>query len=151
MDTSRAGELEEITSDTVVSIYNRRFDGYVRVHPDGYVELTSPAGTVIARFKELEKADWLRESYIRMLVESGMQGRKLHEALAAIERVDRRLQHSDRSEARARLYERSQQRFREWCARQGIDHEELTDEQVMQIVGQGVEAVRSETRAASNE
>jgi len=144
-------ELIAIQPDIVVSIYNDRFNGYVRVHPDGYVELTSPAGTVVARFKELEKADWLRESYIRMLIGSGMQGQELTETLAAIERVDLRLQQSDRTEARARLYERSQQQFREWCARQGINYDELTDEKVMQIVSKGVEAVRSEARAAGDE
>lgn len=151
MNTSHAGDLKEIASDAVVSIYNKRFDGYVRVHPAGYVELTSPAGTVIARFKELEKVDWLRESYIRMLVESGIKGRELQEALAAIEHVDLRLQQSDRTAARAHLYERSQQQFREWCATQGVDYDELTDEQVMQIVSQGVEVVRSGARAASDE
>lgn len=151
MDTSHARELKEVTSDAVVSIYNKRFDGYVRVHPDGYVELASPAGTVIVRFKELEKADWLRESYIRMLVESGIQGRELQAALAAIERVDVRLQQSDRTEARERLYERSQQQFRQWCAAQGIDYNELTDEQVMHVVSEGIEVVRSKAGAASDE
>jgi len=79
--------LRECLAPTTVSVYNRRFDGYVRIHPDGYVELTSPAGTVIARFKELEKVDWLRESYIRMLLESGMHGHELQEALAASKEV----------------------------------------------------------------
>jgi len=144
-------ELRDIKPDVIVSIYNDRFNGYVRVHPDGYVELTSPAGTVVARFKELEKADWLRESYIRMLVASGMQGQELRETLVAIERVDRRLQQSDRTEARARLYERSQEQFHEWCARQGIDYDELTDEKVKQIVTKGVETVRSGARVAGNE
>ena len=151
MNTNLGRELQDVTADTVVSVYNRRFDGYVRVHPDGYVELTSPAGTVIARFKELEKVDWLRESYIRMLVESGIHGHELQEALAAIERVDARMQQGKDTESRARLYERSQQLFREWCARQGISQDELTEEQVMQIVNRGVETVRNRGHATGDE
>ena len=91
MSTSQLQPLTKNVPDTILSIYNRRFDGYVHIHPDGYVELTSPAGTVTARFKELEKADWLRESYIRMLIEDGVQGEALEKALTAIGQVDRRL------------------------------------------------------------
>ncbi|MBU0511932.1 MAG: hypothetical protein KKD28_09920 [Chloroflexi bacterium] len=151
MDTNYGRALTEVTPNTVVSIYNKRFDGYVRVRPDGYVELTSPAGTVMTCFKELEKTDWLRESYIRMLVESGIQGSELQDALAAIERVDLRLQQSDRAESRVHLYARSQRQFREWCVRQGIDSSGFTDEQVMQIVNEGIETVRSKARAAIDE
>ncbi len=130
------------SNSVIASIYNERFDGYVRVYKDGYVKITSPAGTVTAQFKELEKTDWLRESYIRMLIESGMKGQELQNALAAIERVDRRLSQTSPKETRASLYERSQQRFHEWCAERGVDYETLTDEDVMHIVAQGVEAVR---------
>lgn len=98
----------------------------------------------MARFKELEKADWLRESYIRMLVESGVKGQELQEALAAIERVDRRLSQIDRAEAQESLYARSRQHFREWCAEQGVAYDTLTDDKVMSVVAQGVETVRSE-------
>jgi len=151
MNTNLARELQDVTVNATVSIYNRRFDGYVRIHPDGYVELTSPAGTVIARFKELEKVDWLRESYIRMLLESGMHGHELQEALAAVERVDIRMQQSNDTELRAHLYDRSRQSFQKWCARQGISHDEFTEEQVVQIVNRGVETVRNRARATSNE
>ncbi len=143
----------QVASDSgvIASIYNERFDGYVRVYKNGYVKMTSPAGTVTAQFKELEKADWLRESYIRMLIESGMRGQELQNALAAIERVDRRLSQTAPEETRPRLYERSQRRFRAWCAERGIEYETLTDEDVTSIVAQGVETVREETRVADNE
>ena len=95
METKVATEWQELTSDAVVSIYNKRFDGFVRVHPTGYVELTSPAGTVTARFRELELTDWLRESYVRMLLDRGVTGDELRGALAAIERVDQRFAASD--------------------------------------------------------
>jgi len=113
--------------------------------------MTSPAGTVTAQFKELEKADWLRESYIRMLIESGIRGQELQSALAAIERVDQRLSQTDPEEARTSLYERSQQRFHEWCAEQGVDYETLTDENVIRIVAQGIETVREEECVAGDE
>mgnify|MGYP001086579277 CR=1 FL=1 len=153
MDMYRVTDLREIAPDSgvIVSIYNDRFSGYVRVYKDGHVEMTSPAGTVMARFKELEKADWLRESYIRMLVKSGVRGQELQEALAAIERVDQRLSWMSRTEARESLYERSQRRFRQWCAERGVAYDTLTDDEVMRIVAQSVEVVREEKHAASDE
>jgi hypothetical protein len=152
MDTYRATDLGEATrSNVIASIYNERFDGYVRVYKDGHVEMTSPAGTVTARFKELEKANWLRESYIHKLLESGMRGQELQEALAAIERVDRRLLQTDQTEAQKSLDERAQHRFRAWCAEQGIAYDTLTDDKVMHIVAQGIEAVRGKKYAASDE
>jgi len=153
MDTYRAmrGSKVAPSSSVIASIYNERFDGYVQVYKNGYVKMISPAGTVTAQFKELEKADWLRESYIRMLIESGIRGQELQSTLAAIERVDQRLSQTDPEETRASLYERSQQRFHEWCAEQDVDYETLTDEDVMHIVVQGVETVRGEKRVAGDE
>jgi hypothetical protein len=152
MNAYRVTDLSEVapSGDVIASVYNERFDGYVRVYKDGHVEMTSPAGTVIARFKELEKADWLRESYIRMLIESGLEGEELQEALVAIERADERLAQMNQTEARESLYERSQQRFREWCAEHDVAYDTLTETDVMHIVAQGIEAVRKKD-AASNE
>lgn len=153
MDAYCVTDLREVApdSDVIVSVYDKRFSGYVQVYKDGHVEMTSPAGTVMARFKELEKANWLREGYIRMLVESGVRGRELQEALAAIGRVDRRLSRVDQAEARENLYERSQRRFSEWCAERGVAYDTLTDDKAMHIVAQGVKAVRKKEHAASDE
>lgn len=90
--------LAQITTDDeiIASVYNERFKGYVHVYKDGRVVITSPAGMMTAGFQLLDKQDWLRENYIRMLVESGLQGEALQNALAAIERVDRRLAAGER-------------------------------------------------------
>ena len=150
MSTSQLQPLTKNVPDTILSIYNRRFDGYVHIHPDGYVELTSPAGTVTARFKELEKADWLRESYIRMLIEDGVQGEALEKALTAIGQVDRRLLMEDPSENLSHLTARSEQTFRRWSAEHGIAYEELSEEDVMQIVEKGLQVIRGANDAAGN-
>jgi hypothetical protein len=143
METRAATEWRELASDAVVSIYNKRFDGFVRVHPTGYVELTSPAGTVTARFRELEQADWLRASYVRKLVDQGVAGDDLRDALAAIERVDQRLAANAPAEALDGLLERSQQHFEAWCAQHGIDYNRLDEDQVTALIDQAIQSARS--------
>lgn len=143
-------EFIEAPADRVISIYNRRFDGYIHIHPDGYVELTSPAGTVLARFRELEKADWLRESYIRMLIERGADSDSVAEALQAIERVEKRLQRQDRETERTSLAERSTAAFRQWCEEHGIHYDELTEGEVAELVARGIQSVRGRSSVADN-
>ena len=143
METKVSTEWRELASDAVVSIYNKRFDGFVRVHPTGYVELTSPAGTVTARFRELEQADWLRASYMRMLADRGVTGDELRDALAAIERVDQRFATNVPAEALDSLLERSQQHFEAWCAQHGIDYDRLDEDQVTALIDQAIQSTRS--------
>lgn len=151
MEHRNATEWQEIATDTVVSIYNKRFDGFVRVHPDGYVELTSPAGTVTARFKELEKADWLRESYLRMLVAEGFAGQELHAALTAIERVDQRMKARTPGETLENLLERSQRHFEAWCIQEGVAYDRLDDDQVTDLINQAIQSARGVQRAAGDQ
>lgn len=143
METRTATEWRELASDAVVSIYNKRFDGFVRVHPSGYVELTSPAGTVTARFRELEQTDWLRESYLRMLVDRGVTGDELRGALAAIERVDQRFAASDPTGTLDTLLQQSQQHFQVWCIQHGIDYDQMDEDQVTDLIDQAIQSVRS--------
>lgn len=150
METRYAAAWQEMAADAVVSIYNKRFDGFVRIHPDGYVELTSRAGTVTARFKELEQADWLRESYLRMLSAGGVTGQELRATLAAIERVDRRLETSGLDETLPRLLEQSQRHFEQWCLQHGIAYDQLDEDQVRDIVDQAIQSTRSAQHAASH-
>ncbi len=73
--------------DLVAIIHYEKLGGYVEVRKDGSVRLVSPAGVVSARFRELEKEEWLRNSYIQILLDSGVQGEELEETLEAIARV----------------------------------------------------------------
>lgn len=150
METRGTTEWQELATDAVVSIYNKRFDGFVRVHPNGHVEITSPAGTVTARFKELEQADWLRESYLRLLLAAGVTGQELREALAAIERVDQRLEEMDPGATLPRLLDQSQRNFQQWCIQNGIAYDQLNEVQVAELIDQAIESTRSASRAASH-
>lgn len=67
-------------SDIIAVVYNEKFGGYVRILKDGTVTLISPAGVVSAKFRELEKRDWLRENYIIQLLAKGIKGKELENA-----------------------------------------------------------------------
>jgi len=66
-------EVEDLTkmvtdSDLAVVVRFGPQDRYVEVFKNGVVRLVSPAGTVSAQFKELEKRDLLRQGYIQTLL-----------------------------------------------------------------------------------
>ena len=89
--------------------------------------------------------DLLRQNYIQMLLSSGVRGEELEQALAAIERVDRRL--NEEVDPQAGLEQRTQAHLRAWAEAQGLDDESLTEEEWFKQVQRGIAEVRKrETR-----
>jgi len=142
-------EIEDLTekapdSDLAAIVRFDAQDRYVEIFKSGVVRLISSAGTVSAQFKELEKRDLLRQSYIQTLLTSGVQGEALEQALQAIARVDRRLAEETGAQAgTADLERRTEARLRAWAEAQGLDYESLSEEAFMALVQRGIEQVRS--------
>jgi hypothetical protein len=142
-------EIEDLTekapdSDLAAIVRFDAQDRYVEIFKSGVVRLISSAGTVSAQFKELEKRDLLRQSYIQTLLTSGVQGEELEQALQAIARVDRRLaEETDAQAGTADLERRTEARLRAWAEAQGLDYESLSEEVFMALVQRGIEQVRS--------
>ncbi|HID85882.1 MAG TPA: hypothetical protein EYP55_00700 [Anaerolineae bacterium] len=140
-------KVEDLTtkapaSDVLAIVHYEKLGGYVEVHKDGSVRLISPAGTVSAKFRELEKRDLLRQSYIQALLEGGVTGEELQQALEAVARVDKRLAEArDRHQAIADLERRTDLLLRDWAAKRGIDYDALTDDEWMELVKEGIQAV----------
>ncbi len=141
-------EVEDLTkmvtdSDLAVVVRFGPQDRYVEVFKNGVVRLVSPAGTVSAQFKELEKRDLLRQGYIQTLLASGVRGKELGQALQAIARVDRRLAEEIDSHAGiADLEHRTEAHLRAWAEARALDYESLSEEEFMGLVQRGVEEVR---------
>lgn len=141
-------KVEDLTtkapgSTVLAIIHYKKLGGYVEVRKDGSVWLVSPAGTVSAKFRELEKRDLLRQSYIEALLEGGVTGEQLQQALEAVARVDKRLTEArDADQAVADLEWRTAAHLRHWAAKRGIDYDALTDEEWMELVKESVKAVR---------
>lgn len=130
-------------SDLVAVIHFKSVDGYVRVFKNGKVELVSPKGTVSAKFRELEKRDWLRENYIQTLIDDSVKGEELQKALEAIAKVDKRLEEEgDDKQMLAEMELNTQARFREWCIERGINPDEMSEEQVMELIDKVVHEAR---------
>jgi len=131
------------TSDLVAVIYFKSIDGYVRVFENGIIALVSPKGTVSTKFRELEKRDWLRENYIRTLIDDGIKDKELQKALEAIDRVDKRLEkEGDNRQMLVEMELNAQVRFREWCIERGINPDEISEEQVMELIDEVVHEAR---------
>ncbi|MFQ6014812.1 MAG: hypothetical protein ACE5NP_05155 [Anaerolineae bacterium] len=147
-----AYKVEDLTtkapaSDLVAVVYYERLGGYVEVYKDGSVKLISPAGTVSAKFRELEKRDLLRENYIQTLIVSGVRGAELEKALEAIARVDKRLaEEPEIGKGIEDLEGRTEAHLRQWCAARGVDYSSLSEEELTKLVSEGVKAVRERKR-----
>ena len=131
-------------SNVIAVVYDDKFKGYVRILKDGSVTLVSPAGVVSAKFRELEKRDWLRENYISQLVEKGIRGEDLENALRSIERVDKRFsEEMDSQKAIQGLEEKTNKHLKEWCLKGGMDYEKLTEEDFESLVEEGIKEIRN--------
>jgi len=145
-------KVEDLTqkapvSNLVAIIRYEKLGGYVEVRKDGSVRLVSPAGVVSARFRELEKEDWLRNSYIQILLDSGARGEELEKALEAIARVDKRLAEEDEPrKGWEELQRRVDERFRQWCEARGLDYDSLSEEEFAKLVDDGIQSVRQKKR-----
>jgi hypothetical protein len=141
-------EVEDLTkiapdSDLAAVVRFEPQDRYVEVFKSGIVRLVSPAGTVSAQFRESEKHDLLRQSYIQTLLASGVQGEELERALQAIARVDQRLaKEADTHAGIADLERRTEAHLRAWAEERGLDYDSLSEEEFMALVQCGVAEVR---------
>lgn len=130
-------------SDLAAVVRFAPHNSYVEVFKSGTVRLISPAGVVNAQFKELDKRDWLRQSYIQSLLAAGVTGAEFDQALQAIARVDQRLaQEIDVEAGTSDLEHRTTTSLRAWAKAQGLDDDSLSEEVFMTFVQQGVAAVR---------
>lgn len=145
-------EVEDLTkktpkSELAVAVRFGPQDRCVEVFKSGTVRLVSPAGTVSARFKEQEKRDLPRQSYIETLLSSGVQGEELEQALEAISHVDRRLaEEEDAREGIADVEHQTEERVRTWAEAQGLDYDALSEDEFMALVQRGVAEVRRSGR-----
>lgn len=89
---------------------------------------------------DLEKRSWLRQQYIQILVDQGLNGDKLDDALKSIAQVDQRLQEDDQFVAE--LEKQSQVQFQKWAIKHGLETHNLTDEERYQLIAKGIQRVR---------
>ncbi|MGA9348959.1 MAG: hypothetical protein WBW48_09155 [Anaerolineae bacterium] len=117
------------------------------MYKEGPAKLISPAGNVSAKFRELEKRDLLRENYIRTLIASGVREGELEKALEAIAQVDKRLaEDAEVGKEIEDLEARTEAHLRQWCAARGIDYDSLSEDELMELVSEGIKAVRGRKR-----
>lgn len=151
MRENKIVDVEDITqkvpeSDLAVVVRFPAQNGYIEVFKNGVVRLISPAGVVNAQFKELDKRDLLRQSYIQSLLAAGVTGPEFERALQAIARVDRRLaRETDPSIGVRDLECRTETRLRAWAKEQGLDYDTISEETFMALVQRGVKEARGHT------
>ncbi|MCB0153714.1 MAG: hypothetical protein KDF65_02880 [Anaerolineae bacterium] len=143
-------EVQDLTesvpdSNLAAIIYFHPLDRYVEVSKDGTVRLISAAGTVSAQFKEAEKRDLLRQTYLQMLLSNGVRGADLERALTAIERVEQRLKaEGDVQTAEAELELRTKEHLQAWLESKGLAQDALSEDQQAEQIEQGLARVRRE-------
>lgn len=90
-----------------------------------------------------EKRDWLRENYIRTLIDDSVKGEELEEALEALDRVDKRLEEEGNNrQMLAEMELNAQAKFRKWCIERGMNPDEMSEEQAMELIDKVVHEAR---------
>jgi hypothetical protein len=125
-------------SDIVAVVHYEVLGGYVELYKDGTVKLVSKGGTIHTKFKELQKRDWIRQSYIQTLIDAGVTGGELEKALEAIAQVESNLAAGNTAD----LEQRTEAHLRDWCAQRGLDYESLSEDEFATIVAEGLKQVR---------
>lgn len=134
-------------SELVAVVHFHTPDRTIEVTRNGAVRFISAAGTAIAQFQEGEKQDLLRQNYIQMLIANGVRGEEFLRALAAIERVDRRLASGERGQMEGDLEQRSQAHMRRWAAEHALDYDAMDEEEWFNQIQQAVTTIRQRGRA----
>ncbi|MBM3236811.1 hypothetical protein FJZ31_11020 [Candidatus Poribacteria bacterium] len=136
-------------SDIVAVVYYEALDGYVEMYKNGTVKLVSKGGTIYTKFKEFQNRDWIRQSYIQTLVDSGVTGQELEKALEAIAQVESNFQSpqpllikGEQEGKTASLEERTEAHLRDWCAQKSLHYESLSEDEFAKIVAEGLNQVR---------
>jgi hypothetical protein len=90
------------------------------------------------RVKELQNLDWIRQSYIQSLIDAGVTGQELENALEATAQVEGNLAEDNTAD----LEGRTVAHLRDWCVQRGLDYEGLSEDEFTKIVAEGLNQVR---------
>ncbi|HRW10484.1 MAG TPA: hypothetical protein P5121_35515 [Caldilineaceae bacterium] len=104
----------------------------------------------IEEFERLERRQkrlLLREEYLRMLINEGRTTEQLQALLPELDMVDEYWL-ADSEGERDKLFQFTENRFRIYCAEQGVDYEALNDESFGDVVDNLISVVRKEPNAA---
>lgn len=134
--------------DVDESIYQKQFRRYEEELHQVIAELPNEAIEKVLVYakilKEMKPSKNLKikESYIRYLVDDGLSGEALERTIEAIEIIDVIQENKHPGEIWQDMLSKADKRIEEWCASLGICVDNLTEEQMMQLVGEGVKEMR---------
>jgi len=132
-------KLSEAPSSVLLAtIHNPGLDAHVYVYEDGRVRLESKDNILEVGIKAEHKHEWLKYCYIRDLIRSGVTGQELAEAIGQIEKAERDLQEESCDEALDSDLRYGKERFKNWCFERGIDCDNLTETEAMELINQAI-------------
>jgi hypothetical protein len=91
---------------------------------------------------KLSKSLKVKEGYIRYLIDDGLSDEALKRTIEAIETIDVNQENQYPGEIWQDMLSKADKRIEKWCASLGICGDKLTEEQMMQLVSEGVKKVR---------
>ena len=129
-------------------IYQRQFRQYEEELHQVIAELPREAIEKVLVYakilKEIKpsKSPKIKESYIRYLIDDGLSGEALKRTIEAIGTIDASRENQHSGEIWQNMLSKADKRIEEWYASLGICVDNLTEEQMMQLVSEGVKKVR---------
>ena len=97
---------------------------------------------ILKDIKPLENLK-IKESYIRYLIDDGLSGETLKKTIEAIETIDASQENQHPREIWQNMLSKADKRVEKWCTYWDICADNLTEEQMMKLVSEGVRKVRS--------
>jgi len=129
-------------------IYQRKFRQYEEEIHQVIAELPREAIEKVLVYakilKEMKpsKSLKIKEGYIRYLIDDGLSDEALKRTIKTIETVDASQENQHPREIWQDMLSKADKRIEEWCSSLGICVDNLTEEQMMQIVNEGVKEMR---------
>ena len=117
-------------SDSVVLVYFEELEGTVHVYRDGTVVLSSPLGTTVASLKHPGDRVWRKETFLAMLAQMGVSDEEWVEAAEMVEAREEALSRMGFQAAVKQVTAESVAHFKAWCARHGLDHGAMSEEEI---------------------
>lgn len=118
------------TSDSVVLVQFEEEGGSIHVYRDGTVVLSSPFGTTVTRLRHPGDRLWRKEFFLSMLDRMGTSDEELAEAERMVDAREEALSRLGFQAAVEQVSSESVAHFRDWCDREGVDYEAMSEEEI---------------------
>jgi hypothetical protein len=126
---------------TLVATVHLAPDNDGRIYQDWRIQIVTPHRVLDLPLDSQGQARWWQYHYVRTLIENGVPDAEILAAIRAIQQVDTENAIEDDLAA-------AEQRMRAWCAKRGLNYDEVSEEQITELANEAITAWRQKQQSA---